>query len=130
VPNSHLAAYAHLYLAVVYKMERNDCVAARHLMQVFVDVPGLMCRDLLADLWDHVSLPHMLHLKVWFTKEVDLIAGWDADDQCRRMRPAGVASPLLASTSIVLCSQSVRCNVKEKKCRGQLYPNLVQGDHI
>jgi hypothetical protein len=76
-------------------------------MQVFTDAPGLACRDLLADLWDHVSLPHMLHLKVWFTKEVDLITGWDADDQCRRMRPAGVASPLLASTSIVLCSQSV-----------------------
>ncbi|CAD6251757.1 unnamed protein product [Miscanthus lutarioriparius] len=86
VPNSHLAACAQLYLAVVYKMERNDRVAARHLMQVFADAPGLARRDLLPDLWDHVFLPHLLHLKVWFTKEVDLVAGWDADDRCRRMK--------------------------------------------
>ena len=86
VPNSHLAACAQLYLAVVYKMERNDRVAARHLMQVFADAPGLARRDLLPDLWDHVFLPHLLHLKVWFTKEVDLVAGCDADDRCRRMK--------------------------------------------
>jgi hypothetical protein len=86
VPNSHLAACAQLYLAVVYKMERNDRVAARHLMQVFADAPGLARRDLLPDLWDHVFLPHLLHLKVWFTKEVDLVADWDADDRCRRMK--------------------------------------------
>ncbi|KAJ1278049.1 hypothetical protein BS78_04G050300 [Paspalum vaginatum] len=86
VPNSHLAACAQLYLSVVYRMERNDRVAARHLMQVFADAPGLARRDLLPDLWDHVFLPHLLHLKVWFTKEVELVAGWDADDRCRRMK--------------------------------------------
>ncbi|RLN08663.1 hypothetical protein C2845_PM11G15430 [Panicum miliaceum] len=86
VPNSHLAACAQLYLSVVYRMERNDRVAARHLLQVFADAPGLARRDLLPDLWDHVFLPHLLHLKVWFTKEVELVADWDADDRCRRMK--------------------------------------------
>ena len=86
VPNSHLAACAQLYLSVVYRMERNDRVAARHLLQVFADAPGLARRDLLPDLWDHVFLPHLLHLKVWFTKEVELVADWDAADRCRRMK--------------------------------------------
>jgi hypothetical protein len=86
VPNSHLAACAQLYLSVVYRMERNDRVAARHLLQVFADAPGLARRDLLPDLWDRVFLPHLLHLKVWFTNEVELVAGWDADDRCRRMK--------------------------------------------
>jgi hypothetical protein len=86
VPNSHLSACAQLYLAVVYRMERNDRVSARHMLQVFVDAPGLARRDLLPDLWDHVFLPHLLHLKVWFTKEADLAADWDADDRSRRMK--------------------------------------------
>uniref|UniRef100_A0A0D9VCM9 Uncharacterized protein n=1 Tax=Leersia perrieri TaxID=77586 RepID=A0A0D9VCM9_9ORYZ len=75
VPNSHLAACAQLYLAVVYKLERNDAVSARHLLQVFVDAPYLARKSLLPDLWDHVFLPHLLHLKVWFTAELDLAGG-------------------------------------------------------
>jgi hypothetical protein len=86
VPNSHLSACAQLYLAVVYRMERNDRVSARHMIQVFVDAPGLARRDLLPDLWDHVFLPHLLHLKVWFTKEADLAADWDTDDRSRRIK--------------------------------------------
>ncbi|KAG8069870.1 hypothetical protein GUJ93_ZPchr0006g43068 [Zizania palustris] len=82
VPNSHLSACAQLYLAVVYKMERNDHVSARHLLQVFVDAPYLARKNLLPDLWDHVFLPHLLHLKVWFTKEVEL----DADHGNHRMK--------------------------------------------
>ncbi|KAK3152228.1 hypothetical protein QOZ80_2BG0156120 [Eleusine coracana subsp. coracana] len=84
--NAHLAACAQLYLAVVYRMERNDRVAARHMLQVFVDAPGLARRTLLPDLWDHVFLPHLLHLKVWFTKEADLASDWDEDDRSRRMK--------------------------------------------
>ncbi|XP_006648350.3 putative E3 ubiquitin-protein ligase LIN-1 [Oryza brachyantha] len=86
VPNSHLSACAQLYLSVVYKMERNDHVSARHLLQVFVDAPYLARKNLLPDLWDHVFLPHLLHLKVWFTGEADLVADWDADDRSRRMK--------------------------------------------
>ncbi|KAL6888729.1 hypothetical protein ACP4OV_009755 [Aristida adscensionis] len=86
VPNSHLAACAQLYLSVVYRMERDDRLAARHLLQVFVDAPSLARRDLLPDLWDHVFLPHLLHLKVWFTKEADLAGDWGADGWSRRMK--------------------------------------------
>ncbi|KAL5207062.1 hypothetical protein ABZP36_031497 [Zizania latifolia] len=86
VPNSHLSACAQLYLSVVYKMERNDHVSARHLLQVFVDAPYLARKNLLPDLWDHFFLPHLLHLKVWFSREVDLVADWDADDRNRRMK--------------------------------------------
>lgn len=82
VPNSHLSACAQLYLSVVYKMERNDHVSARHLLQVFVDAPYLARKNLLPDLWDHVFLPHLLHLKVWFTAEADLAP----DDRSRRMK--------------------------------------------
>ncbi|XP_062223988.1 putative E3 ubiquitin-protein ligase LIN-1 isoform X2 [Phragmites australis] len=86
VPNSHLAACSQLYLSVVYKMERSDRVSARHLLQVFVDAPSLARKNLLPDLWDHVFLPHLLHLKVWFTKEADLAADWGADDRSKRMK--------------------------------------------
>ena len=84
VPNSHLAACSQLYLSVVYKMERSDRVSARHLLQVFVDAPSLARKNLLPELWDHVFLPHLLHLKVWFTKEADHATDWDVEHRSRR----------------------------------------------
>lgn len=86
VPNAHLSACAQLYLAVVYKIERNDRVSAKHLLQVFVDAPYLARKNLLPDLWDHFLLPHLLHLKVWYNKEVELVASWDAEDRDQRMK--------------------------------------------
>jgi hypothetical protein len=83
VPNAHLAACAQLYLAVVYRMERDSALAARHLLQVFVDAPRLARETLLPDLWAHVFLPHLLHLEVWLADESEL-AGCDADG--RRMK--------------------------------------------
>uniref|UniRef100_A0A453NG64 Putative E3 ubiquitin-protein ligase LIN N-terminal domain-containing protein n=1 Tax=Aegilops tauschii subsp. strangulata TaxID=200361 RepID=A0A453NG64_AEGTS len=80
VPSSHLSACAQLYLAVVYKMESDPHLAARHLLQVFVDAPHLARRTLLPDLWAHVFLPHLLHLEVWLANESELVAGCgDAD---------------------------------------------------
>ncbi|WOL03373.1 hypothetical protein Cni_G12093 [Canna indica] len=86
VPNTHLSACAQLYLAVVYKIERNDHVSAKHLLQVFVDAPYLARNNLLPDLWDHFLLPHLLHLKVWYNKEVELVASWDVEDRDQRMK--------------------------------------------
>ncbi|XP_042390991.1 putative E3 ubiquitin-protein ligase LIN-1 isoform X1 [Zingiber officinale] len=86
VPNAHLSACAQLYLAVVYKIERNDRVSAKHLLQVFVDAPYLARKNLLPDLWDHFLLPHLLHLKVWYTKEVELVASWEAADREQKMK--------------------------------------------
>ncbi|KAK1284590.1 putative E3 ubiquitin-protein ligase LIN [Acorus calamus] len=75
VPNSHLSACAHLYLSIVYKIEKNDRVSARHLLQVFCDSPFLARRNLMPDLWEHFFLPHLLHLKVWYQKEVEFVSG-------------------------------------------------------
>ncbi|XP_073004624.1 putative E3 ubiquitin-protein ligase LIN-1 [Typha latifolia] len=86
MPNSHLSACAQLYLAVVYKIERNDRISARHLLQVFVDAPYLARKNLLPDLWDHFFLPHLLHLKVWYHKEVELVSGWDIEDRDQRLK--------------------------------------------
>ncbi|XP_071701842.1 putative E3 ubiquitin-protein ligase LIN-2 [Rutidosis leptorrhynchoides] len=69
-PNSYLSACAQLYLSIVYKLEKNDRICARHVLQVFVDCPKLARTHLLPDLWDHFFLPHLLHLKIWFDKQV------------------------------------------------------------
>lgn len=79
IPNSHLSALAQLYLAIIYKLEKNDRISARHLLQVFCDSPSLARRHLLPDLWDHFFLPHLLHLKVWYTKEVEIFSDSNLD---------------------------------------------------
>jgi hypothetical protein len=63
VQNSHLSSCAHLYLSILYRIERNDLASARHMLQVFADAPYLARKSLLPDLWDHFFLPHLLHLK-------------------------------------------------------------------
>ncbi|KAL5577667.1 hypothetical protein UlMin_019366 [Ulmus minor] len=73
IPNSHLSACAQLYLAIVYKLEKNSRTSARHLLQVFVDSPFLARTHLLPDLWEHLFLPHLLHLKVWYTGELECL---------------------------------------------------------
>ncbi|KAK6150203.1 hypothetical protein DH2020_017728 [Rehmannia glutinosa] len=73
-PNSYLFACAHLYLAIVYKIAKNDKISARHLLQVFSDSPFLARTHLLPELWEHLFLPHLLHLKIWHNKELDFLA--------------------------------------------------------
>lgn len=53
IPNSYLSACAQFYLSIVYKLEKNDRICARHVLQVFVDAPHLARLHLLPDLWDH-----------------------------------------------------------------------------
>ncbi|KAJ0975832.1 hypothetical protein J5N97_017797 [Dioscorea zingiberensis] len=86
VPNSHLSAIAQLYLAFVYKIERNDRLSSRHLLQVFFDAPFLARRNLMPNLWEHFFLPHLLHLKVWYAKEEEVVAGWDAEEKDQRLK--------------------------------------------
>ncbi|KAI4306367.1 hypothetical protein L6164_029649 [Bauhinia variegata] len=78
IPNSHLSACAQLYMAIIYKLEKNDRVSARHLLQVFCDSPYLARTFLLPDLWEHLFLPHLLHLKIWYTEKLEFIS--DADN--------------------------------------------------
>lgn len=74
IPNSNLSACAQLYLAIVHKLERNDFVSAKHFLQVFCDSPALARTHLLPDLWEHFFLPHLLHLKIWYAKEIDVVS--------------------------------------------------------
>jgi hypothetical protein len=76
-PNSHISACAQLYLALVYKLEKKDRFSARHLLQVFCDSPFLARTHLLPDLWEYFFLPHLLHLKIWYTKEVEALSTTD-----------------------------------------------------
>lgn len=85
-PNSHLSACAQLYLSIVYKLEKNDRISARHLLQVFCDSPFLARTHLLPELWEHFFLPHLLHLKVWYGKELDLISNSDYRDKEKKMK--------------------------------------------
>ncbi|KAJ1386761.1 Armadillo-type fold [Sesbania bispinosa] len=79
IPNSHLSACAQLYLAIVYKLQKNNRVCARHLMQVFCDSPFLARTYLVPDLWEHLFLPHLLHLKIWHAEELETLS---ASNEC------------------------------------------------
>ncbi|XP_043701212.1 putative E3 ubiquitin-protein ligase LIN-1 [Telopea speciosissima] len=83
---SHLSACAELYLSIVYKMEKNDRVSTRHLLHVFSDSPFLARTHLLPDLWEHFFLPHLLHLKIWYGKEAELVSSSDLHKRERRMK--------------------------------------------
>ncbi|KAL8200166.1 hypothetical protein R6Q57_011505 [Mikania cordata] len=84
-PNSHLSACAQLYLSIVYKIEKNDRICARHVLQVFVDSPQLARTHLLPDLWEHFFLPHLLHLKIWYTKQIENLPDDALKDQEEQM---------------------------------------------
>ncbi|XP_023520024.1 putative E3 ubiquitin-protein ligase LIN-2 isoform X1 [Cucurbita pepo subsp. pepo] len=71
---SHLSACAHLYLAIVYKIEKNEKVSAKHVLQVFTDSPFFARTHLLPELWEHFFLPHLLHLKVWYNQELEFMS--------------------------------------------------------
>ncbi|MBA0595024.1 putative E3 ubiquitin-protein ligase LIN-1 isoform X1 [Gossypium raimondii] len=86
VPNSHLSACAQLYLSIVYKLEKNHRISARHLLQVFCDSAFLARTHLLPDLWEHLFLPHLLHLKVWYHKELELLSNLDYGEKEKRMK--------------------------------------------
>ncbi|XWS19934.1 hypothetical protein CRYUN_Cryun31cG0058700 [Craigia yunnanensis] len=86
VPNSHLSACAQLYLSIVYKLEKNHRISARHLLQVFCDSAFLARTHLLPDLWEHFFLPHLLHLKVWYHKEFELLSNLDYGEKEKRMK--------------------------------------------
>ncbi|XP_011001312.1 PREDICTED: putative E3 ubiquitin-protein ligase LIN isoform X3 [Populus euphratica] len=86
VPNSHLSACAQLYLAIVYKLEKNDRISARHLLYVFCDSPFLARAHLLPDIWEHFLLPHLLHLKVWYHEELEALSDSQHVEEERRMK--------------------------------------------
>ncbi|XP_031404070.1 putative E3 ubiquitin-protein ligase LIN [Punica granatum] len=89
IPNSYLSACAQLYLSVVYKIEKNNRISAKHLLQVFIDSPFLARAHLLPDLWEHLFLPHLLHIKVWYSREVEFLSGSISPKKDKRAKELG-----------------------------------------
>ncbi|XP_016451422.1 putative E3 ubiquitin-protein ligase LIN-1 isoform X1 [Nicotiana tabacum] len=75
IPNFKLAACAHLYLSVIYKIQKKDRIAAKHILQVFCDSPFQARTNLLPDLWDHIFFHHLSNLKAWFDSEANFLGG-------------------------------------------------------
>nr|GLL29049.1 putative E3 ubiquitin-protein ligase LIN [Ipomoea trifida] len=86
IPNSHLSACAQLYLSIIYKLQKNNRISARHLLQVFCDSPFLARTCLLPELWEHLFLPHLLHLKIWHTKEHEFLSSSGYADKEKKMK--------------------------------------------
>ncbi|XP_061366926.1 putative E3 ubiquitin-protein ligase LIN-1 isoform X2 [Gastrolobium bilobum] len=86
VQNSNLSACAQLYLAIAYKLQKNDRVSSKHLLQVFCDSPCLARTYLLPDLWEHLFLPHLLHLKIWYNKELEFLSNEDHGEKEKKMK--------------------------------------------
>ncbi|KAK2641376.1 hypothetical protein Ddye_023139 [Dipteronia dyeriana] len=84
VPNSKLSACAHLYLGVIYKLQKKDRISAKHLLQVFCDSPFLARTTLLPELWDYLFSPHLSHLKVWYNQEADSLT--DEPTRLRKLK--------------------------------------------
>ncbi|KAF8015342.1 hypothetical protein BT93_H0988 [Corymbia citriodora subsp. variegata] len=71
IPNYHLSACAHLYLSVIYELQKKDRASAKHLLQVFSDSPFQARTTLLPELWENLFYPHLSHLKFWHGQEAD-----------------------------------------------------------
>ncbi|XAR60414.1 Ubiquitin--protein ligase [Bertholletia excelsa] len=84
IPNSKLSACAHLYLSVIYKLQKKDRIAAKHLLQVFCDLPFQARTVLLPDLWDSIFFPHLSDLTLWYNQEADSLA--DAPSKARKLK--------------------------------------------
>ncbi|CAK7339196.1 unnamed protein product [Dovyalis caffra] len=72
-PNSRLSACAHIYLSVIYKLQKKDKASAKRLLQVFCDSPFLARTLLLSELWDYLFFPHLSHLSAWYKQEADAL---------------------------------------------------------
>lgn len=86
VPNSHLSACAQLYLATAYKLLKKDRVSSKHLLQVFCDSPNLARTYLLPDLWVHLFLPHLLHVKIWYSTELEFLSNEAHGEKEKKMK--------------------------------------------
>ncbi|KAK7394117.1 hypothetical protein VNO78_14636 [Psophocarpus tetragonolobus] len=73
IPNYKLSACAHLYLSVVYLMQKKNKVSAKHLLQVFCDSPFQARTILLPELWNHLFSPYFSPLKAWYNKEAEVL---------------------------------------------------------
>ncbi|XP_039043433.1 putative E3 ubiquitin-protein ligase LIN-2 [Hibiscus syriacus] len=83
-PNAMLSSCAHLYLSLIYKLQKKDRVSARHLLQVFRDSPSQARTNLLPELWDDLFRPHLSHLEAWYNQEASSLS--DAPSRERKLK--------------------------------------------
>ncbi|KAF4359178.1 hypothetical protein F8388_005287 [Cannabis sativa] len=79
-----LSSCAHLYLSVIYKFQKKDRVAAKHVLQVFCDSPSHARTELLPELWDYLFSPHLSHLKIWYNQEANSLL--DTQEKPRKLK--------------------------------------------
>ncbi|KAM7528857.1 hypothetical protein LguiB_032267 [Lonicera macranthoides] len=84
IQNCKLSACAHLYLSVIYKLQKKDRIASKHLLQMFCESTFQARTILLPELWENIFLPHLSHLKVWYNQEADSIA--DLPNKARKLK--------------------------------------------
>lgn len=84
--NSYLSACAQLYLSIVYRIAKNYRNSANHVLQVFCDSPFLARAHLLPELWEHFFLPHLLHLKIWYAKELKFLSNSKYVDKEKKIK--------------------------------------------
>ncbi|CAK8577354.1 unnamed protein product [Lathyrus sativus] len=90
LPNSHLSACGQLYMAILYKLQKNNRVCARHLMQVFCDAPFFARTYLVPEFWQHLFLPHLVHVKIWYIEEVETISDSNEGDGEKEKKMEGL----------------------------------------
>ncbi|KAE8705689.1 Detected protein of unknown function [Hibiscus syriacus] len=73
-PNAVLSSCAHFYLSVIYKLQKEDRVSARHLLQVFRDSPSQERTNPLPKLCDDLFHPHLSHLEAWYYQEASFLS--------------------------------------------------------
>ncbi|KAK8601937.1 hypothetical protein V6N12_051759 [Hibiscus sabdariffa] len=84
VPNPMLSSCAHIYLSVIYELQKKDRVSARHLLQVFCNSPSQARMILLPELWDDLFFPHLSHLEAWYKQEAKSLS--DAPSRERKLK--------------------------------------------
>lgn len=85
IQNFKLSACAHLYLSVVYLIQRKKKVSAKHLLQVFCDSPFQARAILLPELWERLFSSQLSDLKKWYNnKEGEIVL--DIQNKARKIK--------------------------------------------
>ncbi|XP_031737248.1 putative E3 ubiquitin-protein ligase LIN isoform X2 [Cucumis sativus] len=84
ISNSKLSACAHLYLGIIFKIQNKKNSSAKHILQVFCNLPFQARNGLFPELWDDLFLPHLLHIKSWYDYEADSLV--NAPKQSRKQK--------------------------------------------
>eukprot|EP01018_Ginkgo_biloba_P036434 Gb_40746 [translate_table: standard] len=69
ISNTYLISCAYFYLALVWKLRRNDCQMTLHLLQAFVVSPYYSRLDFAPDLWKQLFLPHVTAPEGWYQNQ-------------------------------------------------------------